>query len=69
MNGFGVEPDVAQFISWCRKGAEAGNADAMYTLGMCYKQGLGVEASAQEAEVWLRKAADLNHEKAAAELH
>lgn len=41
--------------------AQKGNTNAMYQLGMFYKQGQGVEKSIPEAQKWFTKASDLGH--------
>ena len=40
------------------KKAEAGNAEAMYELGVCYEHGKGVKKNIAEAVKWYRKAAE-----------
>jgi len=39
-NGDGVAKDAEQAVSWYRRAADAGNADAQFNLGVCYSQGL-----------------------------
>ena len=41
--------------------AKAGNADAMYRIGMMYLEGKNVAQNCLEAVNWLRKSADKNH--------
>jgi TPR repeat protein len=41
--------------------AERGNARAQYNLGLCYKNGEGVEKDYVEAVKWFRKAAEQGH--------
>ncbi|GBL24036.1 secretory immunoglobulin A-binding protein EsiB [Opitutia bacterium] len=41
-NGEGVQQDQALAISWYRKAAEQGLAEAQYNLGGCYANGIGV---------------------------
>ncbi|MBQ2629204.1 MAG: sel1 repeat family protein, partial [Kiritimatiellae bacterium] len=38
-----------------RKAAEAGDAEAMYKLGLCYKEGKGVKKNGSEAANWFLK--------------
>ena len=38
-----------EFIRWCRVSAEQGLPEAQFTLGMCYRKGLGVEQNEAEA--------------------
>ena len=40
------------------KAAKQGDAEAQYNLGVCYRNGYGVEKNPAEAVKWLRKAAD-----------
>ena len=44
-----------------REGAEAGNADAQYALGLMCKAGRGVPQNFIEAVAWFRKAAEQGH--------
>ena len=48
-----------QSVSNYMKAAEAGDAEAMRDLGICYAYGEGVGQSYAEAVKWFRKAADL----------
>ena len=57
-NGQGVEQSDTEAVKWYRKGAEAGNAEAMSNLGWMYDNGQGVEQSETEAVKWYRKAAE-----------
>jgi hypothetical protein len=41
-----------------KNAADAGNLEAMYNLGVCYANGLGVEKSLSSADGWYRKAAE-----------
>src|SRR5665213_2392472 len=50
-------PDSADDV---HKAAEAGNAQAIVSLGLRYLFGKGVPVDAAEAAKWFRKAADLN---------
>ena len=62
--------DSAEALKWWRKGAEQGNADAQYNLGMIYLHGWlsvlsprteyppGFTSHNAEAVKWFRKAAD-----------
>ncbi|KAL0213985.1 hypothetical protein P9112_006169 [Eukaryota sp. TZLM1-RC] len=45
-------------VYWWRRGDEAGDEDAMFNLGVCYDQGLGVEKDYQQAFYWYSKAAE-----------
>lgn len=44
--------------------ADGGNADAMYTLGVCHGMGMGVTQNYKKGVEWLRKAAELGSVKA-----
>ena len=50
--------DYAAAVSWYRKAADQGNADAQYNLGVMYDQGQGVPQDYAAAVSWFRKAAD-----------
>ena len=47
-----------------KKGAESGNADAQYKLGVMYVQGLGVPKDDREAVRWYTKAAEAGNARA-----
>ena len=47
-----------QAVSWFRKAAEQGDADAQTNLGISYAEGEGVPKDQAEAALWYRKAAD-----------
>jgi len=67
-NGRGVARDDAQAVSWFRKAADQGNADAQYNLGELYAQGRGVAHDEAEAIAWYRKAVEKGHAGAQAAL-
>jgi len=54
----GVAKDAEQAVSWYRRAADAGDADAQFSLGGCYSQGDGVAKDAEQAVSWYRRAAD-----------
>jgi uncharacterized protein len=56
--GFGVPKDDAQAITWLRKAAYQGDADAQNDLGDLYEDGRGGAKDEAQAVVWYRKAAD-----------
>ena len=57
--GQGVPRDDAQAVSWYRKAAEHGNADAQSQLGWAYENGYGgLAKNDSEAIRWYRKAAE-----------
>ena len=47
-----------------RKDAEQGNAEAQFSLGICYANGNGVAKDMTKAVEWYRKAAEQGHDKA-----
>jgi len=54
VSGDGVAKDAEQAVSWYRRAAEAGHADAQFNLGVCYSNGDGVAKDAEQAAVsWL----------------
>ena len=57
-NGQGVPQDYAAAVSWYRKAADQGDADAQYNLGVMYDNGQGVPQDYAAAVSWYRKAAD-----------
>jgi len=54
----GIEVDVYAAASWFESGAEAGHADSMAELGLCYELGCGKEQSDEKALDWYMKAAE-----------
>ena len=48
------EKDEALAVRWWRMAAENGDEEAMYWLGQCYEEGIGVEANEEEAQIWKR---------------
>lgn len=53
----GVQQDTDGAVKWFRKAILNDNADAMYLLSMCYRNGRGVTKSLQLAEKWRKDAA------------
>ena len=51
------EEEYGQAVSWFRKAAEHGYADAEYYLGLMYDNGQGVPKDGGEANRWFQKAA------------
>ena len=49
--------DYTNAVKYFQQGAEQGDADAQFYLGVCYYFGLGVPQSYTEAVKWLKKAA------------
>ena len=54
----GVVQDYPQAMPWFRKGADGGDAFAIYNIGTLYDNGRGVDQDYQQAMAWYRKAAD-----------
>jgi hypothetical protein len=48
-------------LSWIRRIAEAGNAEAMFELGEFYDRGSCVPANERKSAAWLLKAAQIGH--------
>ncbi|MEZ5938652.1 MAG: tetratricopeptide repeat protein [Hyphomonadaceae bacterium] len=63
-NGQGAEASAIRSAYWFRKAAEAGVAEAQYSLGDMYRVGDGVAQSDEDAFEWTRKAAEQGHAKA-----
>lgn len=57
-NGFGVNKNPQQAVSWYLKAAEQGNSDAQYNLGAMYEHGVGIPVNYSEAARWYRPAAE-----------
>ena len=55
--GQGMAINRQEFIRWCRTAADQGLPEAQYTLGCCYRGGLGVEQDAEEGRRLLEAAA------------
>ena len=60
--------DYAEAVSWYRKAADQGDADAQYNLGSVYRDGEGVPRDYAEALKWFRKAAVQGDARAQASL-
>jgi len=50
--------EIPECVVWFRKAAEQGNADAMYNVRECYRNGWGVEKDETLAQSWLCRAAE-----------
>ena len=62
------EKNFGEAITWYRKAAAQGEANAMRNLGVCYLDGKGVMKEPAEAANWFRKAADLGNQDAPEDL-
>ena len=58
------EKNFTEAVTWYRKAAAQGEANAMRNLGVCYLDGKGVTKEPAEAANWFRKAADLGNQDA-----
>jgi TPR repeat protein len=63
-----VAPTDQELMAKYRKAADAGDADAMNSIGLMYDNGQGVPRDAQQAMVWYRKAAAGGNSNAALQL-
>ena len=62
--GDGVPQDDRISTDYFRKGAEKGNPESMYRLFRNLSIGNGYAVNLDEADIWLKKAADLGHSTA-----
>jgi len=60
-HGDGVERDCYEARRWLKKGAEAGEVEALYTLGSMDDDGTCGIAQAESAAAFYRRAADMGH--------
>ena len=61
----GSEPDAERSFDRFLGAAMGGSVSAMYIVGYMYLNGIGTDASAEEAAKWLRMAKDNGHDEAA----
>jgi len=59
---FDETPEETAAIASLRAAAEAGQSEAQFNLGLCYKRGEGVERDAAAAVHWFSRAAREGHE-------
>lgn len=59
-----IEPDPEKSVYWFQKAADAGDATAMYNLGLHYAKGHGVKRDFVQAAEWMQMAADAGDEDA-----
>jgi uncharacterized protein len=68
LRGDAVPKDAAQAVTWFRRGAELGNADAMVRLGAALLSGTGVKTDPVEALKWIERGAAVDQPVALATL-
>ena len=56
--GQGVERDYTEARKWYRLAADKGQSNALYSLGLIYKEGLGVKQNYSKALKWFLLAAE-----------
>lgn len=59
-----IAPEPEKSVCWFKKAAEAGDATAMFNLGLHYAKGHGVKRDFGQAVEWMRKAADAGDDDA-----
>lgn len=60
-HGNGVPLDYTEAMSWYRKAAQLGDAQAQFNIALLYQEGEGVKQDYSEAIAWYRKAAEQGH--------
>lgn len=63
LEGSGVPVDEGKAFSWLRLAAGQDHVNAMLMLSVCYSTGKGTPQNADMAEVWKKKALQLNAER------
>jgi TPR repeat protein len=58
LGGVGIEVDEKMAMQWCVRGADAGSAAAMLTLGECLRDGVGVDQDLIEGRCLVGARAD-----------
>lgn len=66
--GLGCNQDYKQAVELFRLGADKDHAPCLYMLGLCYRNGYGVERDEERAGYYLNRAAMLNYRDAVEEL-
>lgn len=56
--GQGTEKDDVEAFRWFEKGAEKGDADAQYRIGIFYANGIGTQKDKKKAFYWLSQSAE-----------
>lgn len=64
----GIRIDYPEAVKWYRIGADAGNADGQFLMGLMYQEARGVSQNDAQAAYWYQKAAQQNHPNAQAQL-
>src|SRR5256885_1598996 len=67
-NSDGVTEDEQQAYRWYLRAAEAGNAEAQYSVGINLFTGRGAEANTSESVRWLKEASRNGFVRAASDL-
>lgn len=62
-SGQGCQKDESVAVTWYRRSAELGYAQAMHNLGIVYNWGLGVDVDMAKAVSWYQQAARAGHTK------
>lgn len=60
-HGNGVPLDYTEAMSWYRKAAQLGDAQAQFNIALLYQEGKGVKQDQSEAIAWYRKAAEQDY--------
>ena len=63
LEGSGVPADEGKAFNWLRLAAGQDHVNAMLMLSVCYSTGKGTPQDADMAEVWEKKALQLNAER------
>lgn len=66
--GLGCQQDYAAAVALFRQAADRDHAPSLFMLGLCYRNGYGVERDAERAKFYLERAAKLNNQDAMEEL-
>lgn len=64
----GIRVDYPEAMKWYRIGADAGNADGQFLMGLMYQEARGVQQNYPQAAHWYQKGAQQNHPNAQAQL-
>ncbi len=64
VNGIGVEQSYPMAVTWFRRAADLGSAEAMVLLVELHNQGVKVGYDGKQAFEWCKQAAAANHPEA-----